>query len=629
MKNDNAVSIAFLTGGGAGNQFVQMNFIYCVYRYLQEEAPRIVVFGHKSRELNDLLMKGQDFISEYYPPEESDKGYTFDAFIHLEFFPDVLMESADVERKSPRLHQLLSKWRAFMDDPLRRHGVLHPQDNYNVYIYGIDMGKTVLNVADVDGILGVGKEYSWKLRIGGEEYLKELGLVPGEYITIQRGATPNSFLKESPKLWPIEHYEELIRLLKIIYPEKKIVQLGEETNSEKLDHVDIELLGKTSWEQLGSLLQHAWLHIDGECGMVHFRKALSGGCSVVLFGPTPMEFYGYDGNINIRSDGCPQWCARLTNAWLERCARGFEKPPCMAKITPGMVLGRIVAWQRLNLIREGKMKEALSFKNNELYDNSDIRIDEGYRKNYLNTYWIIHYEKARIQLDKLRVFTACEKGCSYIPVSDTAAYAAALGGQGWDKYENYLVNLREKYYNNIHTKDRYRNLMDEMEKQGYDLKFPILIDGNDRILDGQHRAAWLAAKFGTSYVADVVRIFCLRDIEGDLWDFFPFDKIPCGSNILIYGTGAIGEAYIRQIDYTGYCSVMALVDRNPEKWNMDPNKRERVICIYPKDIKNMKEAYDYIVIASRNGRNIKAMKDYLIGQGIDMEKVVAYPEESE
>ena len=622
MRRDDVVSIAFLTDGGAGNLFVQINFIYCVYRYLRKESPRIVVFGHKSGELNDLLMKGQDFIAEYYPPDESDKGYSCDAFIHLEFFPDVLMESPDVERKSPGLHHLLTRWRAFMDDSLRRHGILHPYANYNAYIYGIDMGKTVLNLADVDDLLGVGREYAWRPDIrGGEEYLEGLGLVPGEYITIQRGAAPGSFLKESPKLWPVRHYEELIRLLKIIYPAKRIVQLGEENNSEKLNGVDLGLLGKTSWEQLGYLLQHAWLHIDGECGMVHFRKALRGGPSVVFFGPTPMEFYGYDGNINIRSNGCPQWCARLTNAWAERCARGFEKPPCMENLTPGMVIGRIVAWQRLSLIRHGEKEEALSFKNNELYSDNDICLDKVFKEKFLDTYLIFHYEKVHIQLDKLRVFTVGEKGEQYIPVSSTAAYAAASGDPGWKKYEDYLEKLREKDYNNIHTRDRYQNLIADLEGQGYNLKFPVLVDGNDRILDGQHRAAWLAAKYGMNYEADAVRIFSLHSNE---WDFFPFDKIPYGSSILIYGAGAVGESYIRQLDYTGYCSVKALVDYHPEKWNTNPAKRERITCIHPGDIKNMKESYDYIVIASRNNKNMKDMKNYLAAHGICLENVVTY-----
>lgn len=622
MNKDNVVSLAFFTDGGAGNLFVQMNFIYCVYQYLKDESVRIVVFGHKSKELNTLLMKRQDFISSYFPPEESEKGYDCDVFVHLEFFPDVLMEKADVEKKSPKLHELLSKWLNFMNEPFRRYGVLHPYTNYNAYIYGINTKRNVLNVMDIDGILGMGRHYKWKLNIGdGMCYLSELGLAKGEYITVQRGATPGSFLKGSPKLWPVRHYEKLIQLLKIIYPEKKIVQVGEEKNSERLSSVDIGLLGKTSWEQVGYLLDNAWLHIDGECGMVHFREALMAGPSVVLFGPTPIEFYGYEDNINIRSDGCPHWCARLTDSWLERCARGFETPPCMDKIMPETVMKQIVAWQRLSLIKEGKIEQALLFKNKELYSEKEICIDEEYKKTFLDTYKIYYYERVNIRLDELKVFQTSDDGIKYVPVSDTAAYIAAIDDKGWAVYENYLKKLHEKDYNSIHTRQKYQELISDFEEKGYEIKYPILIDTERHILDGQHRAAWLAAQYSCDYETEVVQIACLHE---EKWDFFPFEKIVKGSRILIYGAGSVGESYIRQIDYTGYCKIIALADRKPEIWNADRTKKKRIHCIFSAEVGRMMGSCDYVVIASRNNKNMRDMREVLISQGISHEKIVSY-----
>ena len=93
MIGSKRLTLAFLTDGGAGNLFVQINFIYCVYQYLRNENPEITVFGHKSEELNHLLMGDAHFISHYYSPTESNLGYESDAFIHMEFFPDVLSET--------------------------------------------------------------------------------------------------------------------------------------------------------------------------------------------------------------------------------------------------------------------------------------------------------------------------------------------------------------------------------------------------------------------------------------------------------------------------------------------------------------------------------------------------------
>ena len=50
------------------------------------------------------------------------------------------------------------------------------------------------------------------------------------------------------------------------------------------------------WGDLKILLKNALYHIDGECGMVHLRKALKTGPSVVLFGPTPIKFFSYSNN---------------------------------------------------------------------------------------------------------------------------------------------------------------------------------------------------------------------------------------------------------------------------------------------------------------------------------------------
>lgn len=43
---------------------------------------------------------------------------------------------------------------------------------------------------------------------------------------------------------------------------------------------------------------------------------------------------------------------------------------------------------------------------------------------------------------------------------------------------------------------------------------------------------------------------------------FPFDKVKRGSDIVIYGMGYAGRQYLEQIRASGYCNVVALVDRD-------------------------------------------------------------------
>ena len=174
--------------------------------------------------------------------------------------------------------------------------------------------------------------------------------------------------------------------------------------------MDVDLLSKTSWNELGIVLKHAWLHIDGDCGMVHYRRAMDAGTSVVLFGHTPAEYCGYDENINITSEGCPHWCARLVDYWMDRCPRGFDVPPCMESITPGKVFERIVAWDCLNRIKNND--ECLDSCNEQLYQDADIILDETYKRAFLSNMCVLHYEIEKVPVGSLKIFEGLPSICN-------------------------------------------------------------------------------------------------------------------------------------------------------------------------------------------------------------------------
>lgn len=602
--SDERLSLAFLMDGGAGNRFVQMNFIYCVSEYLANENVDFVVFGHKSAEFNDLLMKNQPFISSYYSPDKSYLGYECDAYVQLEFYPDVLNEKESVAKKSSKLHNLLIKWREFSNEPFRRYGLIHPHEHYQAYVYGINNNKNVLNGMDAMSILGIGRSYEWKLDIDDNiSFIEKYCLKHNEYITIQRGATPSSSNKENPRLWPVRHYEELIRLLHVVYPEKKIVQLGEESNSAAIDGVDVNLLSKTTWNELGIVLKHAWLHIDGDCGMMHYRKAIGAGPTVALFGHTPVEYCGYYDNINITSHGCPHWCARLTDSWMDRCPRGFDEPKCMAEITPAMVLNRIKLWECTKQVKDKGFVDC-KFVNTELYSEYDI--DGKYKRDYLDLYSIYYYEPENISADKLKVYQVSDNGDGFIPLSKSAAFAAAQGN--WKCYEDYLVLLRAFDGNSIHTVEKFKELIKMLENDGLNPKKPLLIDEENRVLDGQHRLAWYAAKHGLESSVHVVRLYTVNMEDHDL---FPYDKVPKGSNIAIYGAGRQGGSYVRQLKETGYVNELYLVDQNPRRWNEVTRNRELIECLPVSDIQNLD--VDVVVIAVRNKKVKEEIKRTLEG----------------
>lgn len=72
--------------------------------------------------------------------------------------------------------------------------------------------------------------------------------------------------------------------------------------------------------------------------MVHLATQLGTRC-VVLFGPTPSWFYGYEQNINIVAEICKE-CLRLYPDWQTKCINMTDQNAY--SITPEKVYERLV-----------------------------------------------------------------------------------------------------------------------------------------------------------------------------------------------------------------------------------------------------------------------------------------------
>ena len=159
-----------------------------------------------------------------------------------------------------------------------------------------------------------------------------------KYITFNYGANQCAEGKvPQTKMWPKEYHVQLNRLMKEKYPDIEVVQLGAE-NSEKLAGADRYIMG-ANLEVVKVILRESLCHIDCEGGLVHIATQLGTRC-VVLFGPTPSWFYGYEQNINIVAEICKE-CLRLYPDWQTKCHK-YDRPECMYSITPEKVYERLV-----------------------------------------------------------------------------------------------------------------------------------------------------------------------------------------------------------------------------------------------------------------------------------------------
>jgi len=167
---------------------------------------------------------------------------------------------------------------------------------------------------------------------------KMLTRLPETFITLHHGAGARFIegeKKEDPlwsKSWFVDRWTEILKFLSSAGYE--VIQLGVSEDGYIPGATDLR--GKTTIAEAAAILRNALLHLDTEGGLVHLAQAV-GTKSLVLFGPTPIEFYGYDNNINVRAGECAN-CWASHPSWLLRCPFGHKKPSCMDAISTQTVI---------------------------------------------------------------------------------------------------------------------------------------------------------------------------------------------------------------------------------------------------------------------------------------------------
>lgn len=165
---------------------------------------------------------------------------------------------------------------------------------------------------------------------------------PEKYITIHDGFDIHNqsiVSGRATKTWKWEHWNKLVKDIKAQYPDYKIIQLGAVTSRE-IDGVDECLVNKTTIIKALDILSKSSLHIDGDSGLTHAAARMQVP-SIVLWGPTPLDFYSYWQNINLKSSVCAGACYGIKENWNDKCPIGYSAPKCMDEITPEQVLNSI------------------------------------------------------------------------------------------------------------------------------------------------------------------------------------------------------------------------------------------------------------------------------------------------
>ncbi len=206
-------------------------------------------------------------------------------------------------------------------------------DNYRFTKYALLNNKNRIEQMDLANVIPIRRTDFLEIPIfeNDKQTLEIFGVFGKKFITINRDSGSGSF--QGTKLWPSDYYIKLLTHIKDTYPELVIIAVGSNIEDCIKSFVDVDATGRTSMDQMEILLSNAIIHIGTEGGLVHLNHFL-GGVSMVFFGSTSPDVFGYPENINLSSNACYEHCECLTENWALQCPKGDINPPCMHTILP-------------------------------------------------------------------------------------------------------------------------------------------------------------------------------------------------------------------------------------------------------------------------------------------------------
>lgn len=340
---NNKINICFQLFGGLGDLIIARNYIYHLINFFNLPNITIYITG-KTHILNAL------FLSEFKIIERYERHEDFDIFISMVRFPEIKYVNMN-KKYTPAFYKFLEQCQNFRKMNSKLFDACPQNDGIANQICEI-LNKKRWQQPDILGLLAIDDLNCKPLNTykNKDEILEKFGLNKKRYITINRGCEGSSGKFECTKMWPLINYNEYVQKLKEKMPDYIFVQVGDsDKKCKKIKNIDINLLGKTSLEEIKIVLQNAELHIDNEGGLVHMRHFLGAKPSIVLFGPTSLDFYGYPENLNIKNSSCNHSCEWLNNQWLNYCIKNHSvSSVCMNELTVSYVFDKTLEFLKEN-----------------------------------------------------------------------------------------------------------------------------------------------------------------------------------------------------------------------------------------------------------------------------------------
>ncbi|MDR1522936.1 MAG: hypothetical protein LBS29_03175 [Endomicrobium sp.] len=329
------VYIAIIISGGMGDILRQKDALFDILEIFPEAV--IDLYGKTYRRFFSDVGNIRFVFGRYFIGFSRSK---YDIIIDYFSSDNVTSGICDLTINSSKTNDLVRFKKDFEDIKKRYNNLFDFNSQYSFQKKALNEGLNFNSVAKLTAGVKDFKKISLPLDFK-EQDISKFGLCKSvKYITFQHGWGDKGYVpgvvQPATHLWETKNWIELFKEIKNTLPEYKIVQIG--LASPYIDHVDVNLVGKTSFDEFCSVIKYSSLHVDTDCGCVHIAKAVKTKV-IVLFGPSNAKYVGYDDNINIVSTSCRD--CFVINKWYESCVRGFQSPICMQSIKPNFVVNVI------------------------------------------------------------------------------------------------------------------------------------------------------------------------------------------------------------------------------------------------------------------------------------------------
>ena len=177
---------------------------------------------------------------------------------------------------------------------------------------------------------------TYHLALTGEDFAARRGL-PQRYVVVCNSAEALA-VTQGPwtKVLPRDKIARIVRGLKeLALP---VVALGARDDA-RIDGADLDLRGCTSLREAAAVLRDAAAYVGPEGGLANLARAV-GTRSVIFFGSTPPEFFGFRANVNVLPQRCGG-CWWTTPSYLHQCPRLQAAPECTGSISERAVVSAV------------------------------------------------------------------------------------------------------------------------------------------------------------------------------------------------------------------------------------------------------------------------------------------------